>query len=61
MNTNITKFPINKTETTTNIIQLACLIIKPETSFPNDAFSLEQRQHGAIILHVVIAIYIISK
>ena len=46
--------------TTPNIIDLACLMVKPEANFPNDLFSLEQRQHGAIILHIFAAIYIIG-
>ena len=61
MSSNFTTLPMNRNETTTNIVQLACLIIKPESSFPNDVFTLEQRRNGAIILHVIIAVYIISK
>jgi hypothetical protein len=37
-----------------------CHIPKPNADFPDDLFSLEQRRNGAIILHILVAIYIIG-
>ena len=45
----------------TDLVDLVCEIVKPEPEFPNDVFTLEQRRHGAIILHILFAAYIISK
>ena len=45
----------------TDLVDLVCEIVKPEAEFPNDLFTLEQRRHGAIILHILAAAYIISK
>jgi hypothetical protein len=45
----------------TDLVDLVCEIVKPEPEFPNDLFTLEQRRHGAIILHLLAAAYIISR
>ena len=45
----------------TDLVDLVCEIVKPEPEFPNDIFTLEQRRHGAIILHILAAAYIISR
>ena len=58
---NFTTNIFNLNKTTTNIIDLACLMVKPEADFPEDIFTLEQRQHGAVILHIFVAVYIIGN
>ena len=58
---NFTTSTITINVTTKSINEIACLLVKPESEFPNDLFTLEQRQNGAVILHVLVAIYIISN
>jgi hypothetical protein len=43
-----------------NSTDIVCHVVKPESEFPDDFFSLEQRKNGAIIFHILISVYIIG-
>lgn len=36
-----------------------CSEFRPQSEFPSDLFSLEQRRHGAIIIHFLAAVYVV--
>lgn len=43
------------------IYEITDLVFKPESEFPDDLFSLKQRQQGAICLHFFLAFFVLSK
>lgn len=39
-----------------------CLpVIKAESMFPDDYFTIEQRRNGAILFHIFLAVYVLGK
>lgn len=43
------------------VFELCSNLSKPESEFPKDVFTIEQRKNGAIVLHILAALYVLGK